>query len=283
MRSTAWMRGFLLAAGVFALLAGSLLALGADRTERRFAWTIASELTAAFLNGMYWTATALLLLSARERLWRAARAGAVAAILFMSLLFVVMLVHFELLHTDDHRVLVSAGAWGFLASYAVLPAAGILALARQLRAGDDGGPRRDPVPPWLRALLVVQAGAALAVGAALLLAGTGAQALWPWPLTPIGARAIGSWVVGLGVLSAIAARDADRRRISPVASAYLVLAALQAIALARFGEEVQWDRPAAWFYAAGLASFLAVGLAGLARGFERARDRQLDRPTPEGV
>jgi hypothetical protein len=69
MRPTRWMRAFLVAAGVFALGAGTLLALGADRTDTRFAWTITSNLTTAFLNGMYWGATILLLLSARERLW----------------------------------------------------------------------------------------------------------------------------------------------------------------------------------------------------------------------
>lgn len=127
------MRAYLVAAGVFAVLAGTLLALGAGHTETRFAWTIRSELTTAFLNGMYWAAAVLLLVSARERRWASARFGAYAAALFMTLLLVVMLVHFDLLHTDDRRFLVSWGAWGFLTSYAVLPALGVAAITHQLR------------------------------------------------------------------------------------------------------------------------------------------------------
>ena len=155
MRSTRWMRAFLVAAAGFALFAGTLLALGADRTDTKFAWTIASELTTGFLNGMYWTSTLLLLLSARETLWSCARLGAYAAVVFMSLLLLVMLVHFDLLHTGDSRFLVSGGAWGFLASYGVLPAVGIAAIAHQWRQPGEDPPRAAPTPVWLRSLLVL--------------------------------------------------------------------------------------------------------------------------------
>jgi hypothetical protein len=269
MRPTRWMRAYLVAAGVFAVLAGTLLALGAGHTGTRFAWTINSELTTAFLNGMYWAAAVLLLVSARERRWESARFGAYAAALFMTLLLVVMLVHFDLLHTDDHRFLVSWGAWGFLASYAVIPALGVAAIASQLRGSDAPSPGSAPIPTAVRALFAFQAAAAVASGAALLLFATRADALWPWALTPIGARAIGGWVFALGVVSALAARDADWRRVRSVAAAYAALALLQASALARFGEEVGWSRPAAWVYVAVLGSLAGVAVAGAARWLGR--------------
>ena len=265
MRPTRWMRAFLVAAGAFALFAGSLLALGADQTDVRFAWTIASDLTVGFLNGMYWSSALLLLLSAREQFWSSARFGAYSAVLFMTLLLVVMLVHFDVLHTDDSRFLVSSGAWGFLASYAILPAAGLVATLDQLRQAGSDPPRTEPLPAWLRSLLAVQSVAMLLAGAGLLLVATRAEALWPWPLTPIGARAIGAWVLSLGAVSLLAARDADWRRIRVVPPTYGLIAVLQVVVLLRFGGDVEWETAAAWCYLAALGSLLAVGLAPLAR------------------
>lgn len=282
MRPTRWMRAYLVAAGIFAVLAGTLLAFGAGHTDTRFAWTISSELTTAFLNGMYWAAAVLLLVSARERRWASARFGAYAALLFMTLLLVVMLVHFDLLHTDDHRFLVSWGAWGFLTSYAVLPSLGVAAIATQLRGSDAPSPVSAPIPTAVRALLGFQAAAAVASGAALLLFATRADALWPWALTPIGARAIGSWVLALGVVSALAARDADWGRVRSVAASYAALALLQTSALARFGDEVGWSRPAAWVYVAVLASLAGVALAGAAHWGGR-RQRAAGRSAAQSV
>lgn len=259
------MRAYLVAAAAFAVLAGTLLALGAGHTETSFAWTINSELTTAFLSGMYWFAAVFLLVSARERRWASARFGAYAAALFMTLLLVVMLVHFDLLHTDDRRFLVSWGAWGFLTAYAVLPALGVAAIALQLRGSDVPSPRSAPIHTAVRALFALQAAAAVASGAALLLFAMRADALWPWALTPIGARAIGCWVFAFGVVSALAARDADWRGVRSVAAAYAALALLQASVLARFGDEVGWSRPAAWVYVAVLASLAGVAVAGAAR------------------
>jgi hypothetical protein len=262
------MRVFLVAAGLFALLAGTLLALGADRTDERFAWTISSDLTVGFLNGMYWSATLLLVLAARAGTWTAARYGAYAAVLFMSLLLVVMLVHFDVLHTGDSRFLVSAGAWGFLFSYAVLPAAGLAAIVDQLRRGGEPPAGTEPIPGWLRAVFAAQAAVAGVVGIALLVAGADADGLWPWPLTPIGARAIGAWVISIAAISALAARDGDWRRIEIVPPVYAVIAVLQASVLVRFGGDVDWGL-ADWLYLAALASFVAVALAAVPRWLDR--------------
>jgi hypothetical protein len=283
MAPTRFMRAFLVASGVFALLAGTLLALGAERTDERFAWTIASDLTTGFLNGMYWSATLLLLLAARESSWAAARYGAYSAVVFTSLLFVVMLAHFDQLHTDDSRFLVSAGAWGFLASYAVLPAVGIAALVVQARSGHERSPQVDPIRSWLRLVLAIQAGAAAVVGSALLVGGADAGGLWPWPLTPIGARAIGAWLVALAVISGLAARGADWRNLATVPPTYALQFVLQTSVLVRFGGGVDWNDPAAWLYLAALGTFLAVALAAVPRWLDRGRERESERQFAERI
>jgi hypothetical protein len=263
------MRVFLAASAAFALLAGSLLALGADRTDERFAWTISSDLTVGYLNGMYWASTILLVLAARTSTWAAARYGAYGAVLFMSLLFLVMLIHFDVLHTDDPKFLGSAGAWSFLAAYSVLPLLGVVAIAGQVRHGGAVPPGTDPIAAWLQVVFAAQAVVLAGAGLALLVGGADADGIWPWPLTPIASRAIGAWLISLAAISGLAARDADWRRIEIVPPCYSVIAVLQAIVLVRFSDQVDWGL-SAWAYLAMLATFFAVAVVAIRHWLARA-------------
>ena len=67
------MRRLLFTAAVLVLLAGIELFAFTGRTDRFFAWTIASPLSAAFLGAGYWAAVAIEALAGRQRLWANAR------------------------------------------------------------------------------------------------------------------------------------------------------------------------------------------------------------------
>jgi hypothetical protein len=109
-----------------------------------------------------------------------------------------------------------------------------------------------------------------AIGLALLLAPSTIAPLWPWSLMPLCARAIGAWLVSLGVAAAHAAWENDYQRISPAAVSYLVLVALQLVALARFPEDFAWGSRAGMLYLAFLAWMLGLGvLLNLGRGAAR--------------
>ena len=103
----------------------------------------------------------------------------------------------------------------------------------------------------------------LALGVALLAAPVQVARLWPWPLTALTGRAVGAWLVGLGIMAA-QSWHADRRdTVAIVFPAMIVYGALQLAVLAGFADSMHWDQAAAWCYLVFLVSLLAVGVAGL--------------------
>jgi hypothetical protein len=64
--------------------------------------------------------------------------------------------------------------------------------------------------------------------------------------------------------------EKDARRLRPAAIGYILLAALQFIALARYPHQFGWGSAAGTAYLIFLATMLLTGTVGLARGLSRA-------------
>jgi hypothetical protein len=103
----------------------------------------------------------------------------------------------------------------------------------------------------------------LALGAALLATPVQVAKLWPWPLTALTGRAVGAWLVGLGIIAAQSWHANRRDTVAIVFPAIIVYGALQLAVLAGFAHSMHWDQALAWCYLLFLASLLAVGIAGL--------------------
>jgi hypothetical protein len=73
-------------------------------------------------------------------------------------------------------------------------------------------------------------------------------------------------MLGLGVAALLAVRERDLIRLRVPALAYAVFGALVLIALARFGDQVDWSRPAAWAMVGWLGVLLGLGAYGSAPG-----------------
>jgi hypothetical protein len=121
-------------------------------------------------------------------------------------------------------------------------------------------PVRRPLPSPLLGLLVAQAVVLGVVGATLLVAPSRIAGGWPWPLTPLTARAVGAWCLPLAVAAAMTVRERDALRLRAPALTYASLALLHALALVRFHDDVAWDRWGTWAYVLVLAS---MGFAGI--------------------
>ncbi|MGH2704712.1 MAG: hypothetical protein ACRDJ4_06365 [Actinomycetota bacterium] len=191
------------------LAAGALFVL-TDYTDRLFAWTVKPNLTAAFLGAGYLPSFFLEYLSAREIAWAAARIS-VPAVLVFTLLTLGPLVHRDRFHFSSPHPVARFAAWAWLAIYAIVPLLMLLVLVRQVRVpgGDLGRTRR--MPAWGRVVVALQAGVVLGLGVALF--ARRAAALWPWALTPLTGRAIGAWLVGIGVAAFHALAEGDLRRL----------------------------------------------------------------------
>src|SRR5215204_5880557 len=98
------------------------------------------------------------------------------------------------------------------------------------------------LPAAALVVLALQGAVMVALGAALVVVPEEVGSLWPWPLTPLTGRAVGTFVLAQGVLVLSVCRERDWDRVRPAMLQYLLLGALHLIALARFSGTPDWDR-----------------------------------------
>ena len=272
------MRILLFTASVLVLLAGLQLFVFTGRTGTFFAWTIANPLAAAFLGGSYWAAVAIEALAGRQRLWANARIAVPAVFVFTVLTLATTLMHLGQFHLGARFAAgtqIVTVAW--IAIYILVPLLLLIVVVVQARTPGSDPPRTASLPAWIYAVLAAQAIALLGFGIALFAAPQQAAPLWPWTLTPLVAQATAAWLISLGVAAAHALFERDARRLRPAAAGYLLLAGLQAIALARYPHRFDWHSASGIAYLIFLATVLLTGAVGLARGLAPNRETKEGR------
>jgi hypothetical protein len=259
---TVGMRRMLWVAAGLVLVQGSILLAARDDTARYFSWTIAVPLTAAFLGAGYLAAAVLESLAARQDSWQRARIAVPGVLAFTTLTLVVTLVHLNKFHTGAASVVTRTLTWGWLAIYIGVPPVLAYLWWRQARTVPDVAPAGLRLPPLVRAILGVQGAVMLVFGVALLVAPVQVAKVWPWPLTALTGRAIGAWLVGLGIIAAQSWHTDRREAVAVAFKAIIAYGALQLVVLAGYAGSLHWDKAAAWCYLLFLVSLLAVGVAG---------------------
>jgi hypothetical protein len=231
-------RAVFLIGSVLVAVAGFQLSVLTDHTERLFAWTIDSGLSATFIGGFYVLALAVAVRSVRHTAWSHARIGVYGVAAFVTLTLVATLAHLEVFHLTEGPASARIAAWAWLAVYVIAPPGVIAALVVQHRAPGGDAPRDEPMPSWYRALLAAQAALMLGAGAWLFVDPASAT-WWPWPLTPLAGRAMAAWLIGMGIVHVTAVLDRDMARIRAAAPAYALLGVLLLIALVRYPDELR--------------------------------------------
>jgi len=254
------MRRILYAASGLVALAGFQLFVLSEQTASTFAWTIKAPLTAASLGAAYWSAVPVEFLAARERTWARARIAVPGVWIFTTLTLILTILHADLFHFSSPEFAPRAAAYLWLGIYAGVPAAMLVALLLQRRAPGGDPPREKPFPGWLRAFFIIEGTGMVVTGLALFLAPEAANPLWPWSLTTLTARAIGAWLLGLGVIQFHAFRENDLLRVRPLGAGLTVFGVLQLVALARYSDEMAWGTAGALLYLLFLVSLLPAGL-----------------------
>ena len=237
-----------------------------DSPDVAFAWTIEPPLSAAFLGAGYGGGLLLTGLTLRENRWASARLTIVTVLIFTWLTLLVTLVHLDRFHLDSGASITTVAAWLWLGIYVIVPPAMAVALYLALRAGEEDPPVLRPLTAAMRIALAVMGAAMLTAGLALLVDPSWVAKEWPWQLTPLTGRAIGAWLVALGLAAFQAIRERGIDRLRPGYLTFAVFGLLLAIALARHSDDVSWDRAGTWFYLAWLAALVAIGLAGTVAG-----------------
>jgi hypothetical protein len=239
----------MLAAGLAVTYAGFVLFVFPDRAEDLFTWNIQPPITAAFLGAMYVSGTPLLLLVARRGTsWLQVRAVLPPFVTVSVGMLIVTLVH------SDRFIWSSPVTWLWLALYAIFPPLVIALYVRHARqapaeresAGVEMGPQFRAGAATIGASLAVS-------GLALFVAPRTFDGLWPWPLTPLTAGAIGAWLLSLGVALGAVAREHDWAAIRLIAPQGVLVAALLLAGVARFHDTFEWNDPVTWVYVGGVA------------------------------
>jgi len=238
---TPGMRRVLRLATALVVLAGLPLFLAPGQTADWFSWTVSPPVTAVVLGAAYWASGAVEWTSARARAWANGRVAVPGVAVFTLATFVVTLVHLDRFHlAADLALHTRAITWAWIAIYGLVPLLLAVVWWRQQRV-DGGDPARDrPLPPWLTTLCVALAALLAGLGLTMLVAPSAVIPWWPWELTPLTARALGAWVLGLGVSAAGVAAERDAGRARPVAVGAVALPVLAAIGLARASGDVDW-------------------------------------------
>jgi hypothetical protein len=240
-----------------ALIAGALLFIGATETDDWFSWTIEPPLSAAAMGAFYWAAFALFLVGLSAREWAAARSIAYPVLAIALALLIVTLIHLERFDMD------SLFGVFWLCAYIVAPPLLILGIVSEERrgAGALGGPE---LPPPLRAALLIEGALMLATSALMLLAPDRAAEIWPWALTPLTSRVLGTFTLAVALVALIVVRENRLSAVTGMAAAYSALGALQLLAVALHSGDLGDDGLATAVYLGFLVAILLTGLYGAA-------------------
>jgi len=238
---------------VILVLAWVVLFLHPGETDRRFAWTIDSRMTAMVMGAGYGSALYFFARVLTEQRWHRAALGFLPTTVFTWLMLGATFLHWDRFRHGSSPF--RLWFWVYLITPILVPAVWFM------------NRRHDPktleqpdatFPRWTRRAMVAAGIAILAVVMWLYGWPENAIGAWPWPLTPLTARAVAAFVALPGVAWLAIAADgrwsAARATLTTVAIGLVLLL----IAVARAWDEFDHTNALSVIYVAGLIATLAV-------------------------
>ncbi len=233
-------------------IAGVQLFLLSEQTETYFAWTFAAPISAAFLGAGYWSAMFHAYMGARSKAWASVRTSLPAALTATGLLSLTTFLHLDKFHLASPLFVTRFVTWVWIAVYILVPP--ILAIAWIIQSRLRGAHAhanakgQNPLPSWMRGGFALLAAFALFSGLGLFLAPERMSTLWPWPVTPLAARAVSSWLSAFGVACASLTFENDIRHGAGTCSSLFAFCILELIVLTRYAAAIDWSRPMSIIY-----------------------------------
>jgi hypothetical protein len=225
----------------------------ADDTGRLFAWRIAPDFTSMMLASAYLGGAYFFVRAAFARQWHAIAGGFLPVVLFAGLLGLATVLHW------DRFVHTNVAFWLWAGLYFTAPV--LVLLAWWINRGQSVPATVDDVLLSTPDVAVVaSAGVLSCVTAVVLFALPGwAATVWPWPLTPLTSRVVGSiFALGFAAVQVLADRRWTSARL--LVQVALLMLGLMAVAALRTLGDFAADRPLTWLMAVGLVGSL-IGLA----------------------
>lgn len=193
--------------GAIGVVAGVSLLIGAGATAEFFAWPINPPLTASFMGAGY-LGTGLVLLAAivLARSWIEVRLLLPPVVVFALTMLAATALHADRFRWDRPI------AWAWAGLYVVILAgAGIVAVVEQRQLAGQSGRAAVPLTLPERVALLLTGTVTALWAVPMFLAPGLAEAVWPWPLSPLTGRVVAGWIAVGGVLALSAGSAGDAR------------------------------------------------------------------------
>lgn len=265
---------------VFAILVPALVILWGlpDRTADAWAWTIKPELTPIFLGAGYGAGAYFFLRTFLARRFHPSAAGIFGAAFFATLMLIATIIHWDRFNHGDAPLVGALVFYGWVGVYIVSPFV-VLALWWLNRRTDSGRPAPGEaiVPAWVRRLALAFACGAFAAAAVFFLAPAEAIDIWPWTLTPLTSRVLGSFTAQVGVGALLLSLDPRWSAWRLCVQTYWVATALLLVGAIRAWDDFDTGNVTTYLYVGGLLAG-DVALLLLYRSMERQEGAARSRP-----
>jgi hypothetical protein len=240
-------------------------------TAHRFAWTIDSRMTVMLMGAGYGSAIYFFVRVLTERRWHRVTLGFIPTTVFTWMMLGATLLHWDRFRHGSAPFLL--WFWVYLITPILVPAVWLLNRSHDPGTLED----RDAfLPVWVRVAMAVAGIAMAGIAAWVYIAPGSASSVWPWPLTPLTARAVASFVALPAVAWVAIALDGRWSASRVMLTTIAIGLGLLLIAVARAWSEFDPTNPLRLVYVGGLVGTLAaIGALSL---WMRARLRALTEP-----
>jgi hypothetical protein len=257
---------------VFVILVPALVILWGlpDRTADAWAWTIKPDLMPIFLGAGYGAGAYFFLRTFLGRHFHPSAAGIFGASFFAALMLIATLIHWDRFNHGDAPLIGAIVFYGWVTVYIVSPPA-VFALWWSNRRTDSGEPAPGEaiVPPGVRRMAQAFAAGALVAAAVFFLSPATAIDIWPWDLTPLTSRVLGSFTAQVGIGALLISLDRRWSAWKLIVETFFVATALLLVGAIRAWGDFDTGNPMTYLYVIGLVA-VDVALLLLYRSMSRA-------------
>lgn len=240
---------------VFAILVPALVILWGmpDRTADAWAWTIEPELTPIFLGAGYGAGAYFFLRTFLSDRFLPSSAGIFGAAFFATLMLIATLIHWDRFNHGDAPLIGALVFYGWVGVYIISPLV-VLGLWLANRRTDSGEPAPGDaiVPEGVRRTAQVVAAGSFIGAAFFFLAPEEAIDVWPWELTPLTSRVLGSFTAQVGVGALLISLDRRWSAWKLIVQTFFVATALLLIGAIRAFDDFDTGNALTYLYLGGL-------------------------------
>jgi hypothetical protein len=242
---------------VFAILVPALVILWGlpERTADAWAWTIMPELTPIFLGAGYGAGAYFFLRTFLSVRFHPSSAGIFGAAFFATLMLIATIIHWDRFNHGDAPLIGAIVFYGWVAVYIVSPPA-VFALWWFNRRTDSGEPAPGEaiVPIGVRRVVQAFAAGALVAAAVFFLAPDVAIDVWPWGLTPLTSRVLGSLTAQVGMGALLLSLDSRWSAWKLIVQTYFVATGLLLVGAVRAWDDFDTGNVMTYLYVGGLVA-----------------------------